>query len=283
MILAAAGCGRDAAPREAPRTIADDARAAAPATTDVAHQVFPSLGEAITAIIPADARVIGFGELHNRTDRPDVRPALVAFREDVMPALAPRLSDLVLETWVVDPTCGKGAQAATQRVEAAMNRPTTTQSELGKQIAAARAAGVQPHAMRLSCADYEAVAPASGIDIEHLLGLVTRELGRIATSAVVHRNKTPDHRPLIAVYGGALHNDRFPYDSVAQWSYAAQVDTATADHFVEIDLYPPELAAAEPLYAKEPWFPLVAQATTSQVLVWARGPRSWVVILPTSK
>jgi len=249
-----------------------------------AHRTFPTLAEAITAIVPDDARVVGFGELHARTDRPGVRPALAAFRDDLLPTLAPRLSDLVLETWIVDPSCGQKAKVATARVETALKRPAETKNELAETVTAAKAAGVQVHAMRLGCADYETIAPArgAGVEIETLLGLVTRELGRIALSAIAFRDKQADHRPWIAVYGGALHNDRFPYDSVAQWSYAASVDRASKDHFVEIDLFAPELAAADPLYAKEDWFPLVGAARPDRVLVFERGVRSFVVILAST-
>jgi hypothetical protein len=285
LALLASAC-RESGPRPAPA--ARDAglaatRDASLATPDVPHRRFPTLAAAIAAIVPADARVLGIGELHARTDRPDVRPALAAFRDDVLPGLAPRLSDLVLETWIVDKACGARGQAATARVESAMRRPVATQDDLGKTVAAARAGGVQVHAMKMTCADYDAVAPEAGdVDIEKLLGLVTRELGRIAASAVAHRDREGGARPVIAVYGGALHNDRFPYDSVAQWSYAGAIDKVTADRFVELDLYPPELAQAEPLYAKEPWFPLVAVAGPDRVLVFERGVRSWVVILPTT-
>ena len=44
----------------------------------------------------------------------------------------------------------------------------------------------------------------------------------------LHRDKEPTHRPWIAVYGGALHNDRFPEPGVAEWSYAAAIDKVDA-------------------------------------------------------
>ena len=46
--------------------------------------------------------------------------------------------------------------------------------------------------------------------------------------AVAHRDREAKHRPWIALYGGALHNDRFPADGVEQWSYAAKADAAAA-------------------------------------------------------
>ena len=137
--------------------------------------------------------------------------------------------------------------------------------------------------MTLGCADYAAIAPGGReIDPVALLSLTTRELTRIATSAVVHRDRQPGHRPWIAVYGGALHNDRFPDASVAEWSYAAAIDKASADRYVEIDLLVPELAEPDEQSQKQPWFPLVraARDPARPVVAWKRGERSFVVVLP---
>jgi hypothetical protein len=245
-------------------------------------RAYPDLASALAATIPADARVIGFGELHARRDRAPATSTLAAFTR-ALPAIADRLSDLVIETWLVDPGCGPPAVEATARIEAAVERPVATRSEVAVLADAARTAGVQPHAMTLHCADYAAVAPAGGeVDAAALLSLTTRELGRIVTSAVAHRDTEPGHRPWIAVYGGALHNDRFPDPGVAEWSYAAAADRATGGHFVEIDVIVPELAAASPTARREPWFPLAGAPRDPgrAVVVWARGERSFVVVLP---
>ena len=269
---------RDARP--APAAVRDaQARPAAPLAT----QDFPDLGAALLAIVPADARVIGFGELHARTDRAQVESALARFTTEGLPALADKLSDLVVETWLVDPKCGKAAQEATAKVTITMRRPLETRSEIAELAEAARAKGIQPHAMRVTCDDYARIAPAGKeVDAEAMLTLTTRELARIATEAVAHRDREPGHRPWIAVYGGALHNDRFPDPSVAEWSYAAQVDAATHDHFVEIDLIVPEFAEPDPVSQKQPWFPLVRGAD-DRVHVWKRGDRSFVVVLPSAR
>jgi hypothetical protein len=84
------------------------------------------------------------------------------------------------------------------------------------------------------------------------------------------------------VYGGALHNDRFPDAAVAEWSYAAAVDRATGDRFVEIDVIVPELAEADPASRRQPWFALAGAPRDphNPVVVWQRGERSFVVVLP---
>jgi hypothetical protein len=246
-----------------------------------AHQVHPDLAAALIATIPEQARVVGFGELHARTDRP-ARSSLASFR-GALPAIADRLSDLALETWLVDPACGRAATETTAKLEATVKRPEASRSEIAQLADAARAAGIQPHAMTLRCGDYATIAtPGGEVDPVAMLSVTTHELGRIATSAVRHRDRDPGHRPWIAVYGGALHNDRFPDASVAEWSYAAEVDRVTGGRFVEIDLIMPELAEADPMMQRQPWFPLIGadRDPAGPVLVWKRGERSFVVILP---
>ena len=254
--------------------------AALPAVALPAHETYEDLATALVKTIPDDARVIGFGELHARIDRAQVRSSLARFTTDGLPAIAAKLSDLVVETWVVDPKCGSTATEASAKVETTMRRPVATKSEITQLAEAARAAKIQPHAMKLACADFARVAPkGKDVDPEALLSLTTRELGRISTEAVVHRDREPDHRPWIAVYGGALHNDRFPDPGVEDFSYAKKADDATNGHFVEIDLIVPELAEPDTASQKQEWFPLVT-AAASKVTVWKRGERSFVFVLP---
>jgi hypothetical protein len=282
VLLLVAACGnKDAAPRPATKQAA-----AAPPPAVVADAAsaptYPDLGAALTAIIPPDARVIGFGELHSRTDRAQVTSSLAHFTAEALPALHDKLSDLIIETWITDPHCGSAATEATAKVTVTMRRPVETKSEIGKLADAAKAAGIQPHAMRITCDDYAKIAPrGKDVDVAAMLDLTTRELSRISLEAIAHRDKEPTHRPWIALYGGALHNDRFPDKGVEDWSYAAKVDDATHGHFVEIDLIVPELAEADPASAKQPWFDLVEHAGRT-VQVYKRGERSFVVILPRS-
>lgn len=293
LLIAIWACSQEAAaPRRAPRGSAAATETTAETTTETttkaarveipAHRAYPELGPALVATIPADARVIGFGELHARTDRRPVTSSL-AHVTQALPAIAGQLSDLVIETWLVDPACGTAAVRATTRVETTMKRPEETKSEIAQLAGAARAAHIQPHAMTLTCADYAAITPAQGeVDPAAMLTLTTRELARIATSTVRHRDRAPDPRPWIAIYGGALHNDRFLDPSVAEWSYAAEVDRVTGGHFVEIDVIVPELAEADPVLQRQPWFPLARapRDPAKPILVWKRGERSFVVLLP---
>ncbi len=251
--------------------------------------VYADLGGAFTAILQAQPRVLGVGELHLRTDRgATLVSALARFSAEGLPAIATQTSDLVLETWVVDPACKVGA-AATARVESAMRRPASTKSELGALFGLTKASSIKAHVMRLACADLAAVAPErtpdggpGEVDAERLLDIVTRELARITGSAIRYRDERQEARPLIVVYGGALHNDLYPYQSTARWSFAKEVDRAAGGRYVEVDLFVPELIEGNPLYQREPWYPAAQQAPADKVLLIERAPRSYVVILPRS-
>jgi hypothetical protein len=270
---------------KATATAAPDAAPSVAGDTDamgLPHSVHDDLGGAFEHLLRDKPRVIGVGELHLRTDKAGpTMSALARFTNEAMPTLGTRVSDLVIETWIVDPTCKTGA-AATQRVEGAMKRPESTKSEIGSLVGIIKQNGIKAHVMRLTCDDLSAVAPASGVDAEKLLDIVTRELGRVTRSAVRYRDEHAEPRPFIVVFGGALHNDLYPFESTRQWSYAKGVDEATSGRFIEVDLYLPELVEGQALYESEDWYPLVAKAPPGKVLLVERAPHSWLAILPRS-
>lgn len=283
-LLLVACSSEDKSPAPAVRDAAP--RGAAPDAEPLpAHRVVPDLATAIRELVKDDVRVVAFGELHQRADRATpARSALARFSDDVLPVIAERTSDLVIETWLFDRRCGEQAQAATAQVEATMQRPPETKSELATLVERARAAGVQPHAMRVTCDDWAKVAPpGKEVDYEVMLTLVTRELARIATQAIGHRDQAQSPRRLVAVYGGALHNDLHPIDGLADWSFAHTVDAAATGAYLEIDLYVPEYAELDTLSQNEPWFPLVARTAADKVLIVERSPRSYLVLLPRAR
>jgi len=288
--VVAAACDGSARPGDsqaAPHREPRKPRPPRPAAVDAAaplppHQEYPDLGAALTAVLRDKPRVIGVGELHVRTDRPaPATSALARFSGQGLPALASQVSDVVIETGVVDPSC-KTAAAATARVEQAMHRPAATKNEIAALFGVTKANSIKAHVMRLGCEDLAAVAPGGGaIEAEKLLDLVTRELDRITRSAIRYRDAHQDGRGIIMVYGGALHNDLYPFKSTKQWSYAESVDEAAGGRYVEVDLISPELVEGVPLYEAADWYPLVARQTDRVTLI-EHAPHSYVILLPRS-
>jgi len=242
------------------------------------HHEVADLATAVKQLVGDDVRVVAFGELHQRTDRAaGVPSALSRFSQQVVPLFAGRASDLVLETWIPDRACGAQATQASAAVESATARPVTTKSEIATLVDQLHAAKIAAHAMKISCDDWAKVAPpGKELDIEAMLTVITRELGRIAIEAAAAKHG------LVLVYGGALHNDLYPNAGVEDWSFAAKVDGATSGGYEEIDLYVPEYAALDGMSQHEPWYPLLAQAGPDHVVVIDRGPRSHIILLPTT-
>src|SRR5688572_14437633 len=80
VLLNVVACGKDAKDAPRPQPSRDDAHAAIPdASVAIKADSYPDLAAALKAIVPADTRVIGFGEVHSRTDRAQVKSALSRF------------------------------------------------------------------------------------------------------------------------------------------------------------------------------------------------------------
>ncbi|MEZ4359446.1 MAG: hypothetical protein R3B48_04640 [Kofleriaceae bacterium] len=286
LALAAAAClltscsGRkDAAEGGAPPAAAvrtadpRPARSPTPSAALPPYQRHADLATAVLALLEPTTRVIGFGELHARRDRPGVPSPLPRFTAEILPALAARSGHLVLETWTVDDGCGPVAAAASASVLKAVRRPERTQDELGELVAAASARRLPTSAMRVTCDDYRALSAGGDDALLYMMELTTRELTRLAETAL----RAP--RPgLTLIYGGAIHNDLYPTSGLEDWSYAAAVDRAAEHAYLEIDLITPELAEADPATARQPWAPLLAGR--ADLVSFRRGERSYVIVLP---
>lgn len=290
-MVAACGSGsgdgardRGAPPTTPPADAAPIVDATAPDADPLAgftlrHTNYPDVAAAVKVVLGDHPRVLGIGEIHERTDRARATvPTLERFARELLPAIASQTSDLVIETWTLEPGCQTGV-AASRKIEATMKRPAATTSQISSLFGITKANGIKAHVMRLTCADLQA-ATVDGVDPVKLLDLVTRELGRISASAVRYRDERGEARPLIAVYGGALHNDLYPPRSTREWSYALPVDEATAGRFVELDLYRPEQVEGVELYQREPWYPLLAEAGPDHVVLIERAPHAWLILLP---
>lgn len=247
------------------------------------HTRHADLGAAIAKVLADKPRVLGIGEIHERTDRASTNtPTLVRFAREALPVLAPQTSDLVIETWTLEPGCKSGVSNS-RKIESTMKRPASTTSQITSLFGIASANSIKAHVMRLTCADLEASVTPDGVDPVRLLDLVTRELGRIARSAVRYRDEHQETRPLVVVYGGALHNDLYPPRSTREWSYALDVDDAVGGRYVELDLYRPEQVEEVELYRTEPWYPLLAATGPDHVVLVERAPHAYLVLLPRDR
>jgi hypothetical protein len=91
-------------------------------------------------------------------------------------------------------------------------------------------------------------------------------------------------RPLVVVYGGALHNDLFPDPTLAKYTFGRHVHAATRGAYREVDLYVPEMVDTTPALRAEPWHRawqragagagdvVIRRNARSTIVVFRRGP-----------
>lgn len=220
-------------------------------------------------------RIVAFGEYHELKGNSGVKSALKRFGEQLLAVLQPLTSDLVLETWVTAGGCGKEESKVVKDVAKTTKRPVTTENELVTLIKQARESHVQPHILELSCGEYQGLLDKEGaVDYEKMLTLLSDLLAR-KIAQVKLRREAAGVRKIVAVYGGALHNDLYPSAEFRPYTFGPGTAIAFPGQYLEVDLYVPEFIDKDPGLGKEPWFAKYQQARRSAAKD-ARG-RTWVV------
>lgn len=243
---------------------------------------FPSPAAAVSAFL-GDARgVVAFGELHQTAKTAAVRSTLARFTEDVLPAVAPRAAHLIVETWVSRGACGEPEKRVTEDVARTTERPPQTENEIVRLLRRAKELGVAPHVLDVDCHEYQAIETGGRVDYDRLLALTRAHLQRAIEQALALPR--PAGRPLILVYGGALHNDLQPAPALAAYSFGPAIEARTSGGYREVDLYAPELVDALPALRAEPWYPVwKAAAQPGRTVLIRRSPRSAVVLFPRQR
>jgi hypothetical protein len=245
---------------------------------DIQFREYADTQTAIHAILDdvPTPRVYAVGEYHMTRKTTAQASPLARFSREIIGLLAPHAHHLIVEAWL-DDGCRRGD--VTRQVAAATDRSPATATDLQALVVASRRLAFDTRGLPMTCIEYGSMLDPKGrVDFLRLLELVTDKLGETTRAALA---ADPDRA--VIVYGGALHNDLYPNWPLAELSYAAPLAQELGGHVLEIDLVVPEVVAGMPLVRHEPWFPLLARAAPERVMVWERGPSSYVVILPAQQ
>jgi hypothetical protein len=250
------------------------ARPTAPKLSSFAHS-----SEALMSLLVQHPRVIAFGEFHQTKDTARARSAIAHFSDELLGLLPPRTSDLIVETWVTEGHCGKQEEAVVAQVAEGTKRPESTETEVVTLLRRAKLAGLQPHVLTLTCAEYAGLqSPTGELDYVKLLATVTELLTRKIDAVLATRAASPNRT--IAVYGGALHNDLFPRKELAAYTFGARYQRKLHGKYLELDLYVPEYIDADPELTAQPWYPLYQKLPPTQTTLIRRGPASYILVFP---
>lgn len=252
-----------------------------------------SAKEALELILAKEPWAIGVGEAHAQRGTESIASSTKRFTETLLPVVAPRASDVVVELWAPDPKCMKQVKvvASAQKV-VTEPQAATNQNEYVTLGTKAKEAGMTPWLLRPTCDDFANLADA-GADVGAMLSLVKR-LTHDKMLQLLDRNRalaedagTPKRRIVLA-YGGALHNDLDPPASTKEWSFGPDLDRITNHRYIELDLIVPEFVQATPVWEKLPWFASFQKERAAggrpagAATLFALGERSFVLVFPDS-
>lgn len=248
------------------------------------HRIFSCAAKALETVLEeTDPRVVGFGEFHQQTGTVDTLSTIERFADQLLPVMAQRTSDLVVETWVSEGRCGAVEKQVVSDVNRVSKRPDETEDENLRMLKAARVLGVQPHILKMECADYERVRRADGgVDYLEMLELVARRLME-TTGKILEKKSSGDHR-MIAVFSGAIHNDLSPAKDWETFSYGPAMQKAARGRYVEVDIYVPEFVEAASTAREEIWYNKVTSLASRETAALIElGKNSYIIVFPKGR
>jgi hypothetical protein len=248
---------------------------------------FASNADAFRWVLAHDPAVLAIGEAHAQKGTETIVSATKRFTDSMVPLLEGRASDLLVEAWAGDPRCQKQvAQVATAQKPVQQAQAQTNPNEYIALGTRAKGLGVQPHLLRPTCNDYARLADAGADVVSQSLGLIKR-LTQADATALYRRNDAAKNGKAVVTYGGAMHNDLVPDESLRQYSFGPELSATTAGRYVELDLIVPEYVKKTATWEKLPWFAAyqadaAAGAARDKPTLYRVGDRSFVLIFAAS-
>jgi hypothetical protein len=209
------------------------------------------------------------------------------FAEDLLPAIAPRLSDLLVELMMPPTGCVDAVAQVRRAEEPVTSRHAETDADEYVRLGSkARQLGVVPDMLRPTCADMDAIEHASASD---MIDLSLTTIGRLCgaqAARLADRDalSDADSGKIVALYGGALHNDLDPPPESARWSYAPELAAHVGGRFAAIDLVVPEFIGLDAIWARLAWWPHYDRGRMGRkATLFRTGPQSFVLIFPAAQ
>jgi len=232
-------------------------------------------------VLAEQPRVLAIGEAHAQSNGPAAPSSTKRFMDSLLPHLAPRASDLVIELWVANGSCGKVEQKVQQQ-QTAVTAPqaATNQNEFMELGHRAKALGIMPHALVPSCEQYQKIAGAGAADIEQMLVMIKSVTQKDVTELLAKRG--PER--LVVAYGGAMHNDVAPREGREDLSFGPALSEATSGHYVELDLVIPEQIKDTDAWRALPWYPHYSREKAgSGAYLYSWAPHAYALVFPKTE
>lgn len=298
-------CSRHPAPANVEPNAADAANAApspaasapaaATATTDasackgdatkgVTCRRFANAEEAFKSVLAEDVQVVAVGESHAQKGTEGIASATKRFTEQILPAIATRSGDVVVELWQPNPKCQKEVKATAQAQKPVTETQATTNTNEYQTLGVeSKKLGVTPWLLSPTCDDFSAIADAGADAVPVMLSTVKKLTQQKLLALMV---KNVPAKKLTLAYGGLLHNDVAPPAVSAAWSFGPELVKATEGRYVEIDLVVPEFVKDTDSWKKLAWYDAFAadDGARDEVTLYtmATKPPSYALVFASS-
>jgi len=226
-------------------------------------------------------RVLAIGEAHAQSEAAGgakTASSTKRFMDTLLPRLAPRASDLVIELWLANGSCGK-VEKQVQKQQSAVTAPqaASNQNEFMELGHRAKALGIMPRALVPSCEQYQKIAGAGAADIEEMLTMI-RDVTRRDVEELLAK-RAPER--LVVAYGGAMHNDLAPRPGREAFSFGPELSQAVEGRYVELDLVIPEQIKDTEAWRALPWHGAYSRAQAgSGAYLYSWAPRAYALVFP---
>lgn len=243
-------------------------------------RLFDTPAAAFRTVLAQKPLVLGVGEAHARKDMPGVASSAKRFTTELLPELAGKVSDLVIELMVPPTDC----EAKTRAVKKELGKVTEKQAETNQNEYVtmgdeAKKLGITPHLIHPTCDDFKALSAPGADPIDAALTLVGR-LMRESAEKVLARNAKAGVDKLVVLYGGAIHNAVEPFEGSGGYAFGPSLVATTRGRYVELDVFVPELVSDTDAWKRFAWYPhFDRKAHPDKATLFAPGPASYTMLL----
>lgn len=261
----------------------DAQRAPEPACTALGCRLFDDATQAFEVVLSSQPLVVGIGEAHAQKGSEGLMSTTARFTEQLLPWLAPKSSDLVIELMEPDSKCLKTVEKVREEQKpVTQEQASSNQNEFITLGTRAKERGVQPHVLYPSCEQFDRIVKAGSDSVFVMLDTIAVLTEQKAKAILVRNHKARDPR-LVLLYGGAAHNDLVPRPGRESWSYAKSLQAFTKQRYVEVDLIVREYIKDTEVWQQLPWYPHFDKANyRDKFVLFNPAPASYVLIFPAS-
>ncbi len=245
-------------------------------------ELFPTAALAVAKLAAKGPRVMAFGEAHAQKGGPAGPSTTKRFTDGLLPSFKGKATDVLIELWVANGSCGKKTEAkvATQQKVVSAPQAETNQNEFLMLRDASKALGIRPHFLVPPCEEYAKILDAGVGDVDAMLSMIARLTANDIRS-FLEKTQGKEDAPLLLAYGGALHNDVAPKKGHESWSFGTEFASKIGDKYMEIDLIVPEAIQDTPAWQGLPWYGKYKKGKQGdKAVLMALGPSSYVLFFP---